>query len=674
MPDRPPFGEVLRRFRLDANLSQDVLAERASISKQTVGALERGYRRAPFAHTLELLVAALHLDPQQRRIFEDAARASAARRVRHDAPAFAQLPPAMPELPAVPTSFVGREADSARIAELLESGRCVTIWGSGGIRKTRLTLETASLVAPRFADGLWFVDLAQVSESAGIATAIASAMRIQEVPKRSIFDTIAASLAGKNALLILDNAEHLIEGCATAVDRLIRDVPALAIVCTSREPLRVSAERVYRLNPLPMPIAANGDLERAPAIRLFLDRAESTGVSVNATRDLPLIAMICERLDAIPLAIELAAAQMPLMQPMQLLHGLTDCIRLLAKGSRSADPRHQSLHAMLDWSYAGLSEAERVVFRRLSVWPHGWTFDDAVAVAGEEGDRWTIIHAVATLVDRSLVVAGNGDGSERFYHLLQTTRAFAIDLLNESGETARCERLQAERVRDHVDVANDAWDRGDEEPFRNLDVAAVRAALRWTITLESDVPLGAHIAAAARLWEFHGLHVEGLRWIDEARLKLGPQAEDLCSVSIGRAILMRRLMMIRQSYESAHDALVTADQRGGERQYAEAALLAGSAAALLGDEEESFRLLTEAARIFERLGHRRGQLRAEGELVSIAARKHRYAEARDRLSALVALCSSTARRASQRSFRSTLPRPNSVLATRVMHSPEGMKR
>jgi predicted ATPase/transcriptional regulator with XRE-family HTH domain len=634
----PAFGTLLRRLRLSARLSQEALAERAGISVEAISALERGTRRVPQSATLARLLAALGPEPADRAELE-AAALPAGRPGRLSGGARLALPP----LPGVPTSFVGRDRELAELAALLRPGRCLTIWGTGGVGKTRLALETARVVGGGFPDGVGFVDLAPLAADDDVVRVAAAAAGVRETPDGSAIDALAAALAGRRALLVLDNAEHVAAGCARLVERLLRDAPSLAVACTSREPLRIAGEHVYPLDPLPVPGTDAAALAEAPAVRLFLDRAESAGRRIDASgSELSAVAAICRRLDAIPLALELAAARAPLMSAAQIARGLDDRFRLLTQGSRTAAARQRTLQGTLDWSFALASETERVVLRRLAVWPASWSLDDAVAVAGDaELERWSVVDAVAGLVNRSLVVA-NADAAdgERRHRLLQTTRAYAFDRLAESGELDGRRRLQAERVAGAVRLAAEAWRGGDDRPFRGLDVDALRAALRWAVDAHGDPPLGAVVAGeAAMFWDFAGLQTEGLGWIDRALAALDGTADQHPAMYalVGRARLARRLHLHGQAYDAARRAAAIARDAGDERWRAIALVQMGDPAAALGRYDEAQQLLAQAAERFERLGDERGQLGALWENAFVAVRSGRYADARDRLAHLVEL-------------------------------------
>ena len=636
--DRSAFGTLLRRMRLEANVSQETLAERARISKQAIGALERGSRRSPQRQTLVLLADALELDASRRAELEGAARASAPARVRHSTRDDATpAPPAPPRsvLPIVPTSFVGREAAVAQLAAALTPGWCTTVWGSGGIGKTRLALETARAYESRY-DAVWFAALPDVDDEGAIVQTIAAAVDVHEEAQRPIADSLTAALNGKNALLILDNAEQVVHACARVVERLAREVPTLTMLCTSREALRIGAERVVPLDPLPVPNGNDAALAANPAVRLFLDRAEFAGARIDADRDLSAIAEICSRLDAIPLALELAAARAPLMRPAQIVDALDDRFRLLTRGVRTARAHQQTLLGTLGWSVDLLPEAERIVLRRLCVWPNVWTLDDAVAVAADDRlSRFAVIDAVSGLIDRSLIVVEPSDSDERDFRLLQTTRSYATDCAVEAGELARCERLQAERVRDVLAHNRAARERG-EDRTAHIDVPALRAALRWCITLGHDLPLGAVIAgSASHTWVVRNMELEGMRWIDDALAAIGDDSAEAIPALLARARILRGQFLFPQTYETAQRAFVLAEREGDVRSCAEAQLCMGFSAAIAVGETLGHRLLDEAATRFRALGDRRGELLALSERAAIPLHFERFAESLELLEPLV---------------------------------------
>jgi predicted ATPase/transcriptional regulator with XRE-family HTH domain len=631
--DRSLFGEVLRRLRLEAGLSQEVLAERARVSKQAVSALERGARRAPQSQTLTLLIDALELDDAGRTDLVAAARASAPARVRR------KLSPAQANtqrgtlLPTIPTSFVGRDADCTSVAALLQSGWCLTIWGSGGIGKTRLAIEVVRSVARRFPDGVWFVELADVVDDGDVARTIATTAGVAQGAEESVEDAIVGAFRERQALLMLDNAEHVIGASARMVERLVRDAPSLTIVCTSREPLRITGERVYGLGALPIPQLDDPALARSPAVQLFVDRAASVGSRVDANRELRTVATICEQLDAIPLALELAAARAPMMTPAEIARDLgvdhPDRLRLLTVGERTADPRHQTLSGVLDWSVALLNETERTALARLSIWPGRWTLDDAVAVICDASiDRWAAIDAVSGLVQRSLVVADGIAGESRAYRMLRMTRTYALRRIELSGDLPRIQLLGAQRVRDHL-VAENARRSGASDHPSNVEMSAVRAALRWAISLGNAVELGAEIAVAAeRLWGDNGAQHEGIGWLRDARDRLPDGSATLVQTLISIAWLSRALMQYTHAQEAGSRALAIADEGSDPLLRAEARMCLGLATFVADDRVRGRQLLEEALSLFDQAGATTKSLKVTHELCGIAMLEGRFVDAR----------------------------------------------
>ena len=631
--ERSQFGEVLRQLRLEAGLSQDVLAERARVSKQAVSALERGARRAPQAQTLVMLMDALTLDATSRTQLETAARASMPSRVRRKPAPSNHEARNGTLLPSNPTSFVGRANDCTRVDGLLQAGWCVTIWGSGGIGKTRLALETVRDVAPRFPGGIWFVELADVVDDRDVAQAIATTANVAQRADQSIEDAIVDGFRERRALLILDNTEHVIAASARIVERLLRETPSTAILCTGREPLHIPAERVYQLSALPIPQLDDPGLARSPAVQLFLDRAASVGSLVDAPRELRTVATICEQLDAIPLALELAAARAPMMTPAEISRDLADDrpdrLRLLTLGDRNAGSRHRTLAGVLDWSVALLSDTERTALARLSVWPGRWTLDDAVAVVTDSViDRWTAIDAVTGLVQRSLLVAEGFAGDGRAYRMLQTTRAYALQRIERSGDLERVQRLQAERVRDQL-VGENERRSGTPDDASHVEMSAVRAALRWSIAFGNAVELGSDIAVnAERLWGNHGAQREGIGWLQGARDRLPEHGDAMVRTLTSIAWLSRDLMQYPQAHEAASRALELADEGTDLALQGEARMCLGLSASFADDRARGRRLLEEALVIFKRTGNAQKSLKVKHELSGIAMLEGRFADAR----------------------------------------------
>jgi non-specific serine/threonine protein kinase len=441
MSDSAAFGEVLRQHRLARRLTQARLAEAAGLSERGISDLERGLKR-PQPATLRLLVDALGLSPAETENFALSARSQP------------QTPPdtivqgaPSHNLPAGLTSFVGREMELARLQGLLDPdatrsapARMVTLTGAGGCGKTRLATELARRVLPTFPDGAWLADLSSITDASLVPNTILTAIGGRETSDQTPVESLLRLLHGQKLLLVLDNCEHLIEACAELVERLLLASPLLYVLATSREALRVQGEVALRIPSLSCPGPGRVDVDPLAdyeAVRLFLDRVRQLEPDVALTTgNAAAVALICRRLDGIPLALELAAARAAAISFQEIATGLDDCFRLLTSGSRTALMRHRTLRATIDWSHDLLSGAEQTLFRRLAVFGAGWTREAAEAVCeGEPLSRSEIFDALLRLVDQSLVNVHVDDGRTR-YRFLETVHAYASERLDAAGETA----------------------------------------------------------------------------------------------------------------------------------------------------------------------------------------------------------------------------------------------
>ncbi|MBV8149047.1 MAG: helix-turn-helix domain-containing protein, partial [Candidatus Eremiobacteraeota bacterium] len=376
------FGTLLRRYRIAAGLSQEALAERARVSTNGISALERGYRRTPQRETLALLVGALALDEEQRREFEAAARSEETRRIGTSAVAAGPWQRSIrSNLPLALTSLIGREHDVTEVADLLGHRRLLTLVGSGGVGKTRVALQVGADRLDGSNDGVWFVDLAPLSDPASVINTIASTLGLHEQGERPMLDVLLQYLRPRRLLLILDNCEHVIEEAARTADAILRAAPHVRLLATSREALRIGGEHVYRVPSLDVPSEGSIAVEdalRYGAVALFAERAAASDAKFRLTDEsAPIVAEICRRLDGIALAIELAAARVKVLAPHQLAKKLDERFRLLTGGNRTALPRQQTMRALIDWSYGLLSEPEQRLFRRVAIFVGGWTLEGA---------------------------------------------------------------------------------------------------------------------------------------------------------------------------------------------------------------------------------------------------------------------------------------------------------
>ena len=349
-------------------------------------------------------------------------------------------------LPVQLTSFIGRERELAEVKQLLEHHRLVTFTGAGGTGKSRLSLQVAADLMDAYPDGVWLVELAPLTDPRLVPGAVADVLGLREEAGRPLLGTLADVLRTKALLLILDNCEHLIGACAELAEALLRQSTQLRILASSREALGIAGEQPFRVPSLSLPdprrlSSTTPDLATAlsqsEAVRLFIDRVVTIQPHFHVTnRNAPAVAQICHRLDGIPLAIELAAARVKVLPVEQIASRLDDRFRLLTGGSRTALPRQQTLRALIDWSYDLLSETERTLLRRLSVFAGGWTLEAAEAVcAGDGVDEYDVLELLTHLVDKSLALPEEHDGDVR-YRLPETVRQYARDRVLEAGEAA----------------------------------------------------------------------------------------------------------------------------------------------------------------------------------------------------------------------------------------------
>lgn len=414
-------------------------------------------------------------------LLDDAAATSAATPASDRSP----LAVATTNLPADPVPLFGRAGDAQAVATLLDGARLVTLVGPGGVGKTRLAQAVAQQLAPRFADGVWLVDLAPLTEPGPLPAAVALALGIA-LPGADPRAELVAALRGRQMLLLLDNCEHLIEAVGSLVQALLAATAGVRVLATSQEVLKTLGEQVYRLASLAVP-ARDDDAEALGygAVRLFVERVRALEPSFAPTgATLAGVVDICRRLDGMALAIELAAARVPLLGVDGVRERLGERLRVLTNGARGALPKHQTLRAAFDWSWALLAPLDQVVFRRLGVFTGGFTMELAQSVVADETlDRWAVLDHLGTLVDKSLVVA---EGAARpRYRLLETARAYALEQLGQAQETAIFLRAHARAMRDLFErtLAPASGSPPDEMLAERWAVERdnLRAAMEWAV-------------------------------------------------------------------------------------------------------------------------------------------------------------------------------------------------
>jgi predicted ATPase/class 3 adenylate cyclase len=530
--------------------------------------------------------------------------------LRQNFPALRALESPPTNLPQQVTSFIGRERELAEVIELLKTTRILTLQGAGGIGKTRLALQVAARETDAFPDGVWFVDLASVVDPGLVTNAIAHELGVQEEPGAPLLQTLYANLALRRLLLILDNCEHLLDACARVVDALVHTLPGVSILNTSREALRIGGEQTYPLAPLslPDPKADLATLSRSDAVALFVERARQRqpDFTIN-TSQVSAVAQICIQLDGIPLALELAAARVGSLSVGQIAERLGDRFHLLRAGSRAAEPRQQTLRAMIDWSYDLLNQPERLLFRRLSVFAGGWELEATEAVgAGGDIAPGHVLDLLTDLVHKSLVV--KRDSSQR-YGMLETIRQYAHDRLREDGEE---QAIHARHLDYYLGVAQQAGSAlrirpGQATWLRRLSAERdnMIAALHWSLEGSGSVERALRLCAALMYyWRAHGRWHEGREWCLKALERAASEAPTQARVEVLLAAATTALRLGARSEAQLHaeQALALARELGDRKLQVDALNSLGNSALDEGDFERARELLEQAVAISRDLG------------------------------------------------------------------------
>ncbi len=477
------------------------------------------------------------------------------------------------DLPAPFSSFVGRVQEIAEVTGLLITARLVTLTGPPGVGKTRLALRVAAGLAKDYQDGAWLVELGSRTDPAGVAEAVASVLQVREQLGQPMTDTLVRHLRSRTMLLVLDNCEHLIGASAKLADALLKTCPNLRVLATSRESLNLTGEIAWPVPPLSVPPVIEKPRPEAllsyEAVNLFCDRAKATQPASTLTvTAAPAVGEICRRLEGIPLAIELAAARMGVLSPAQIAARLDDCFNLLSQGSRTAPSRHRTLLAALEWSHDLLSEPERVLLRRLSVFAGGCTLEAAeeVCAAGDIA-RDQVFDLLAQLAGKSLVLVESRGHSVR-YRLLQTIRQYGRDRLADHGEESQIRTAHALWCATMAEQAEPALSGASQAAWlERLDAERTnfQAALEWTLT-ERQTELSLRVAGALSLfWLTRGHLTEGRQWLRQVLLA-GGGASSLRAKALWGFGLLSALAGDFVTALTAGDESLTLAQQSGDTQ------------------------------------------------------------------------------------------------------------
>ena len=532
-----------------------------------------------------------------------------ARGIAADFPPLRSLNELPNNLPQQLKSFVGREREIAEITSLIENHRLVTLVGSGGIGKTRTSLQVAANLLDGSSDGVWFIELAPLGSGDFIPSTVAQALGIVLSADGDPLANLARTLKSQQSLLVLDNCEHLVEAVARLISTILRDCPKTKVLASSRQALGIEGEETYRMPSLDIPQESDAErfsaavAIRCEAIALFVDRARAVDKRFALTdENAPVVADICRRLDGIPLAIELAASRVKVLSPHQLRDRLDERFNVLTGGSRDVLPRQQTLRALIDWSHDLLDKRERVLFRRLGIFGDGFTLEAAVAVGSDaELNELDVFDMLASLVDKSLVLA-EPDGDSLRYRLLESTHFYALDKLRDSGERDVIVQRHLQYLCDRfTDIRNRVERSGRRTELNETLIAElddVRAALDAALA-GGDVAVGGTLLAAiGRTWETVGLINDGMTR-NERFLAAVPAGESLLGAMLSTTLadLLRHVGRKEQARQIAAEAVSRARASGNGPALADALNVYAWLNVALGKRDEAEDALLEAESI-----------------------------------------------------------------------------
>ena len=552
-------------------------------------------------------------------------------------PARAAAARAQHNLPQQLTRFVGRRREVAEIRDLWKGTRLVTLTGPGGIGKSRLSLEVAFDALPEQTDGVWFVGLASLADPDLVPQTVAASLGVRDEGTGSIAETLAEYVRDRRMLLLMDNCEHLVRACAQLIEKLLMRAPHLNVLATSREALAIAGERLYRVSSLESPDPRGrfdlDEFRNHEAVELLIDRAQAVKPSFTLTSDnATALATVCTQLDGIPLAIELAASRVNVLSLAEIADRLHDRLNLLTGGSRTAMPRHQTLLAAIEWSYNLLSEPDKALFRRLSVFAGGWTLEAAETVCHGTGlARPAILEVLAELVDKSLVLAEERHNRTR-YRFMETLREYAAKCLASCREGEDVRRAHAEYFLALATQANASLMGTAQKPWLDRlhsEHDNIRSALTWAIA--NDVRLGLRLAGEmGRYWYLQGFWDEARRWLADLLSASGATTYTAERISALNAVA--RIAENQGDYEPARvfatEALDLA-RAGNDKAEAGVALnCLAILSAKQGDSATAQILLEQSLQIRRALGDKAATSMTLSNLGTLAARRGRVSTAR----------------------------------------------
>jgi predicted ATPase/DNA-binding transcriptional regulator YiaG len=626
------FGDLLKYLRRRAQLTQRELAIAIGYSEAHVSRLESNERLPDRSALAALFVPALGLEDEAEIVARLMELAAAARGENLPPPGNVTITHSIHKkvietfeareiptnLPIQLTSFIGREREIQEIESLLhteERDRLITLVGAGGCGKTRLALQVAQRIIRLYPDGVWFIDLAPLADPNLVPRTTASALGVSETQEEPITKTLVRFLRNKTILLLFDNCEQIVTGIAPLVEAALRDCPQVQIITTSREVLNISGEKQFHVSPLAYPPeGSNGKniIANFDSVRLFVQRAKNIQTAFDLTdENAPSVARVCRRLDGIPLAIELAAARVGLLRVQQIEAELKDRFQLLTSGRRIL-ARHQTLRAMVDWSHELLSEQERRLFRRLSVFAGGWTLEAADS-AQDHSSQTSTLDLLSRLIDKSFILVERQLGKEARYSMLETLREYALEKLATAQETTLMREQHFEYFHK---LARRSHLYGPEKQLwldrLEADHDNIRAAVTWALAYRDTegVPLYIEettelVLALVDFFWFRGFTIEPREWMDQFL------AIDMPGSPLRALLLQKSGWYARSSgdFKKAdmllHRALEMAKEIGDGHRASWALGDLGLSARDQGDNEQSMRYFTEGLKFARQTGEER---------------------------------------------------------------------